>query len=117
MFDPILELHAKLQRNREEAESRNDPTGMIKARIAAVQAQEEAEKKIVVERTAKISQYLQWGYTAEQIAARLKVHPFIVQREIAHIESEDSKMDRIFAGWKRKSGGGVSYMNGHPTPR
>ena len=47
---------------------------------------------MVVERTAKISQYLQWRYTTEQIATRLKLHPFIVEHEIARIERENREM-------------------------
>jgi DNA-binding NarL/FixJ family response regulator len=113
--DRLIELDQMLRKAREEAETRNDPTGTIRARVAAVAAEEEAQKKMVVDRTAKICQYLQWGYTTEQIATRLKIHPFTVKREIAHIESENNKMDRIFLGWKRKSGGYVCLTPGLPT--
>jgi hypothetical protein len=52
-----------LRNAREEREARNDPTGMIKARIAAA----EAEKKMIVARTAKIKSYLEYGYNTKEI--------------------------------------------------
>jgi hypothetical protein len=113
--DRLIELDQMFRKNREEAEARNDPTGTIRARVAAVAAEEEAEKKIIVERTAKISEYLQLGYTDEQIAMRLKIHPFAIQNERLLIEREKKEMDPMFPGWKRKSGGYVCLTLGLPT--
>ena len=45
--DRIIELDQMLRKAREEREARNDPTGMVKARIATVAAQEEQEKKVI----------------------------------------------------------------------
>ncbi len=78
-------------------------------------AQEAEEKKMVVARTAKISEYLQLGYTDEQIAMRLKIHPFAIQNERLLIEREEKEMDPKFPGWKRKSGGYVCLTPGLPT--
>jgi hypothetical protein len=57
-----------------------------------------------------------WIYKT-RIATILGIHPFVVEREATHIEREEREMDRIFAGWKRKSGGYVCLTPGLPTRR
>ena len=111
----ILEIDQKHRRNREEAEARNDP--IVKARIAAVAAAEEEKNKMVAARTAKVKQLLGFGYNRSEIAERLNMNPYTVDFVISHIEEEDKQMDPMFAGWKRKSGGYVSYASGLPTRR
>ena len=113
----IVDLDKKLRRNREESAAYNDPTGKIKARIAAVEAQKEQEKKMIVARTAKIRSYLEYGYSRQEISQMLGIHPYIVDTEAAHIEREDRENDRMFLGWKRKSGGYFSICQGLPTRR
>src|SRR5919199_2242994 len=117
MYNPfrILELEAMHRKNREEAEARNDP--IVKARIAAVAAAEEEKNKMVAARTAKVKQLLGFGYNRSEIAERLNMNPYTVDTVISRIEREDKQMDPMFAGWKRKSGGYVSYASGLPTRR
>src|SRR5919199_4809568 len=111
MYNPfrILELEAMHRKNREEAEARNDP--IVKARIAAIAAAEEEKNKMVAARTAKVKQLLEFGYNRSEIAERLNMNPYTVDFVISRIEEEEDKqMDPMFAGWKRGSGGYVSYM-------
>lgn len=46
----IIELDQKIRKAREHREALNDPTGMVRARIA-VQVEEEQEKKMILART------------------------------------------------------------------
>jgi hypothetical protein len=119
IYDPfkILELDAMLRKNREEAKARNDSTGMVRARIAAVQTQEVQEKKMIVARTAKIKSYLEYGYSRQDISQMLGIHQYIVDTEASRIEREDREMDRIRLGWKRGGSGYVSLTPGLPTRR
>jgi hypothetical protein len=113
----IVDLDKKLRRNREESAAYNDPTGKIKARIAAVEAQKEQEKKMIVARTAKIRSYLEYGYSRQEISQMLGLHPYIVDTEAAHVEREERQMDPIRPGWKRASGSYVCITPGLPTRR
>jgi CRISPR/Cas system CSM-associated protein Csm2 small subunit len=114
----IVELDQMLRKNREEAQTRNDPTGTIRARVAAVQAQkEEAEKNMIVARTAKIKSYLEYGYSRQDISQMLGIHPYTLDTIISRIEKEDKQMDRIRLGWKRDNGGYVCLTPGLPTRR
>ena len=115
IYDPfrILELDQIHRKAREEQEARNDPT--IRPRIAAVQTQEEQEKKMILVRTAKIKSYLEYGYSRQEISQMLCIHPYVVDTEASRIEREEKERDRIFAGWRCKSGGYVSYMPNSTT--
>ena len=113
--DRILELNEIFRRNREKAQALSNP--VVKARIAAVAAEEEAEEKIILARTAKVKQLLEFGYNRSEIAERLNMNPYTVDFVISRIREEDKQMDPMFAGWKRKSGGYVSYASGLPTRR
>ena len=113
----LIEVDQKHRRNREEQATLNDPTGTIRDRVAAVAAQEEQEKKMILARTAKIKSYLEYGYSRQDISQMLGIHPYIVDTEATNIESEDREMDRIRPGWKRGSGGYFSIHQGLPTRR
>ena len=104
-----------LRRNREEAEARNNP--LVRARIAAVAAEKEAEEKIIAERTAKVKQLLEFGYNRSEIAERLNMNPHTIDFVISRIEKEDKQMDPTFAGWRRKSRGYVCLTSDLPTQR
>jgi hypothetical protein len=77
------------RKNREEAEARNDPTGMVKARIAHAAAQEEEAEKTIAARTAKIKQLLEFGYNRSEISQWLNLHPYTADTIISRIEREE----------------------------
>jgi hypothetical protein len=85
----IIELDQMLRKNREEAEACNDPTDMIRARVAAVAAQEEQQKKMILARTAKIKSYLEYGYNRQEISQMLGIHPYVVDTEASRIDKEE----------------------------
>ena len=113
MFVPndIIELHAKLQKNREEAEAARDPT-KYKLRIAQVAA---AEKKKELERRIKetdVIQLLNLGCDYNEISSALR----IPTSEISHIEKEEEETRRFLAtGRMPSSGGYLCITSGLPT--
>jgi DNA-binding NarL/FixJ family response regulator len=117
IFDPfrIVELDQTFRKNREEAQAHNDPTGMVKARIAMAAEQKEETNKIIAARTAKVKQLLKLGYNRSEIAERLNMNPYTIDTVISRIGREDEQMDRIRLGWKRGSGGYVCLTPGLPT--
>jgi hypothetical protein len=95
MFDPrnmsnplhILELHEKLQENRQRRQA-----GIVKTRTAAVEDR-------IIARTAAIKDLLKLGSTRSEISRHLKMHPCIVDMEVSRIEAEAKRDKKIFGYW------------------
>jgi hypothetical protein len=113
--DP-LELHCKIQQIRKQ-KYEDDLMNQIKQQ----QQQQLPEIKV---RIASATNLLKSKYSDgnrmfddREVAQYSKLPLYQVQSLKAGLEREDSEKDPIFVGWKRKSGGYVSYVNGLPTRR
>jgi hypothetical protein len=112
MFHDIIELHMKLQKNREEAEAARDPT-KYKLRIASVAA---TERKKELERRIKerdAIQPLNLGCDYKEISSILR----IPMSEIGRIEKEEKETRRFLATGQiaRGDGGYFAIHHGLPT--
>jgi hypothetical protein len=122
MFDPIIELHMKLQKNREEVaatrEYNNDPM-KYKLRMASVAAMErDMERKKELERNIKerdTIHLLDLGCDYNEISSVLRLSISEISR-IAR-DNEDTKRFLRTGRISKSDGGYICITPGLPTPR